>query len=108
MRISGWDLLVICHHTDKFADYGHGESGDMFLTCHMTSPDHMFKGLYVNLWVRAFHCKLPPCQVGGYWSWAIGDIKHLICQKILQNYVIEGSYNFMCWKSSLYATPWQP
>ena len=25
----------------------------MFLMCHVTSPYHMFKGLYITLWVEA-------------------------------------------------------
>ena len=74
MQISGWELPVVCHHPAKFDEHGHCESGDIYLICHVTSPDHMSKGLYVMLWMGAFHGKLPPCQVDGYWSCASGDI----------------------------------
>ena len=68
MQISGWESLAVCHHPDKFDDHGHCESGNMFLVCHVTSPDYMFKWLYVTLWVEAFYGKSPPCQVGSYRS----------------------------------------
>ena len=32
---------------------------------------------------------------GGHWSNASGDIKYLICHVTSQNFVIEGSFNFM-------------
>ena len=67
MQISGWESLAVCHHPDKFGDHGHCESGYIFFTCHLTSPDNMFKGLYVNLWVEAFLGKSRSGQVGGYW-----------------------------------------
>ena len=41
----GWELLAVCHHPDKRGDHRHCDYGDMFLICHMTLSDHMFKGL---------------------------------------------------------------
>ena len=41
---------------------------------------------------------------GGYCSIAIGYIKYLICHVTLQNYLIEGSSNFMSGNSSWYVT----
>ena len=76
----------------------------MFLIYHVTSADHMFKRLYITLWVEAFHDKSPPCQVGGYWLRASGEIKCLIYYITSPNYVINGLYNFMCGNSSLYLT----
>ena len=76
----------------------------MFLVCHVTSPDHMFKGLYITLLVEAFHGKLPPYQVGGYWLCASGDIKCLIYHVTSPNHVNKGLCNFMCENSSLYVT----
>ena len=35
---------VSCHHTEKFGKWIF-ESGYMFLYCHVTSHDHMLKGL---------------------------------------------------------------
>ena len=34
---------MIHHHSDESYDHKHC---DMFLICHMTSGEHMFKGLY--------------------------------------------------------------
>ena len=72
----------------------------MFLFCHVNSPDHTFKELYVTLRVETFHGKLLPCQVCGYWLCTSGDIKYLICHKTSRNHVIEGSCNCMCGNSS--------
>ena len=33
------------YHPDKFGDHSRCESGHMFLICHATSCDHMFRGL---------------------------------------------------------------
>ena len=66
MQILRWEFLAVCYHPDNFGDYGHCERGDMLLVCHVTSPDYMFKGLYVTLWAEAFYGKSPPCQVGIY------------------------------------------
>ena len=89
MEISKWEFLAVCYDTDKFGDCKHCESWDMFLICHVTSPDHIFKMLYVNLWVETFHVKSPSCQVGGYWLCASGDIKYLIFYVTLLNHAIE-------------------
>ena len=38
---------MVCHNLDKFAGHWHCDSGNlMFLMGHVTSIDHMFKGLY--------------------------------------------------------------
>ena len=93
MKISGREFLAVCHHPDRFGDDGHCKSGDMFLVCHVTSPDHIFKGLYVTFWVEAFHGKSSSNQDGDYWPCASGDIKFLICHVTWPNYVIKGSCN---------------
>ena len=37
---------MVCHHSDKFGDHRHCDSGVMFLFfCHVTLHDHMFKML---------------------------------------------------------------
>ena len=41
---------------------------------------------------------------GGHWSSASGDVKYLTCHVTLQNYVIEGSVNFVSGSSSWYIT----
>ena len=43
-------------------------------------------------------------MLGGHWLSTSGDIKYLICHVTSQNYVIEGSCNFMSASSSLYVT----
>ena len=49
MRIYRWELLVLCHYADKSCDQScdkHCDGGDiMFLVCHVTSREHMFKEL---------------------------------------------------------------
>ena len=40
----GWELVAVCHQTGKFRDYRPFDSGYlMFLICHMTSRDQVFK-----------------------------------------------------------------
>ena len=41
---------------------------------------------------------------GGYWNSASGSAKYAICHVSSQNYMIEGSRNFMSGNSSLYIT----
>ena len=64
----------------------------------------MFKGLYITLWVKAFHGKLSPYQVGGYWFCASGDIKCLIYHVTPSNHVNKGLCKVMRGNSSLYIT----
>ena len=45
MRINGWELLIVCHHPIKFSDHRHLDGEDIYFASHMTSCDHMFKGL---------------------------------------------------------------
>ena len=46
MRIHGWKLFVLCHSADKSCDHKHCNGGDkMFLIYHVTSREHVFKGL---------------------------------------------------------------
>ena len=75
----------------------------MFLICHVTSRDHIFKGLCYFMG-GAFHGKSPPCHVGSYWSCASGDIRYLICHVTSKNHMVEGSCNFMSGNFSLYVT----
>ena len=63
MQIHEWELLAVCHHTDKSCDHNHCNSGDiMFLICHVTSREHMFKGLY-EFMGEAPRGESPPCHV---------------------------------------------
>ena len=49
---------MICHHPDKSCDRKHCDSGDeMFLICHQTSREHLFKGFY------EFIGESPPCYI---------------------------------------------
>ena len=42
----GWELLVLCHYTDKSCNHKHCNGGDiMCLICHVTFRGHKFKGL---------------------------------------------------------------
>ena len=42
-----WELLTVCHHPGKSCEPIHCDSGDIvFLTCHVTSQEHMFDMLY--------------------------------------------------------------
>ena len=42
--IYGCEFIVISHHP-KSCDHKHCDSGNVFLICHMTSLEQMFKGL---------------------------------------------------------------
>ena len=63
MQIYGRELLTVCLHSDKFGDHRHGDSGGMFLICHVISHDHMFKGL-CEIIEKDPHGKPPPYHVG--------------------------------------------
>ena len=45
MQIYWWELLTVCQKPDKSGDHRHCDSGEMFIICHVTSNDFMFKGL---------------------------------------------------------------
>ena len=46
-KIYVWELLAVFCHLDKFGDHRHYDSEDiMVLIFHLTSRDHMLKGLY--------------------------------------------------------------
>ena len=36
---------MLFHYADKSCDHKHRDGGDVFLICHVTSRDYMFKGL---------------------------------------------------------------
>ena len=36
---------MLCHYADKSCNHKHCDGRDMFLFCHVTSREHMFKGL---------------------------------------------------------------
>ena len=40
MQINRWELLVECHHPDKFGVLGSSGSGDLYLICHVTLQGH--------------------------------------------------------------------
>ena len=47
MQIYRQELLAIRHPPDKFCDHKYYDNEDlMFLICHVTSSEHMFKVLY--------------------------------------------------------------
>ena len=47
MQTYGWKLLTVYHHPDNFGSQTHCDSGDiMFSIWHVTSCDHVFKGLW--------------------------------------------------------------
>ena len=47
MQIYGWELLAVFYHPDKSFDHKNCDAKDiMFFICHMTSLEHMFKGLF--------------------------------------------------------------
>ena len=47
MQIYRQELLAIRHPPDKSCDHKYYDNGDlMFLICHVTSSEHMFKVLY--------------------------------------------------------------
>ena len=62
----------------------------MFLICHLTSRQHMFK----RLCEFKSGCHLLPMS-GSHWSSASRDIKYLIFPTTPQNHVTEGSCNFL-------------
>ena len=44
-QIYKWELLAVCHYPAKSSDHNHCDSVDMFLICHVTSCEHIFKML---------------------------------------------------------------
>ena len=103
-NLTSHDHLTVCHHPDNSCDHRHCDSGGImivFLICHVTSPEYIFKGLYefmggspsVNHQLAMFAKHCPN---------ASGDIKYL---KTSQNHmVIKGSGNFMSGSCSWYVT----
>ena len=85
---------MLCHYADKSCDHKYCDGGDIFLICHVTSREHMFKGF----------CEFMGTMFGRHWSITIGDMNYLTCHVTFQNHVIEGSSNFMSGSSSWYIT----
>ena len=77
---------------------------DKFLICHVTSREHIFKGLYEFIAGRFLMVSHHLAMFGGHWSSASGDIKYLKYHVTLQNHVIEGLSNVMSGNSSWYIT----
>ena len=105
-QIYGWKFLAVCHHPEKFCDRRYRDNGNkMFLICHVTSRNHMFKGLmYVNLGVEApIRVSYHFAMFGGSWSTASGNVKYYICHMTRKKQLIEGSCN-MSGSSSYYVT----
>ena len=50
---------MICHDPETFGDHRHGDNGEKFLICHVTT---CLKGC-VNLWVEAPHGMSPLSHV---------------------------------------------
>ena len=76
MRIYGWELLAVCHHP-KSRDHKHCDSGGMFLICHVSSREHILKGLCEFGW-KPFRVSHQLAMFGDHWYSASGDIKYLI------------------------------
>ena len=71
------------------------------MICHVTSREHMFKGLCEIMGgIESLHLLV----FGGHWFSANGDIKYLICHMTFENHVTERSYTFLSGCSSLPAT----
>ena len=67
------------------------------MICHVTSHEHMFKGLREIIGgIESLHLLV----VGGHWFSANGDIKYLICLMTFENHVTERSYPFLSGCSS--------
>ena len=45
MQIYGWELYAACHDLEKSCEHKYCDSGDIILSCHVTSSKHMFKEL---------------------------------------------------------------
>ena len=73
----------------------------VFLICHVTSWEHMFKGLCEFVSGSLAKTQHPPI-FGIHWSSVSRDIKNLIYHITSQNLVIEGSCNFLSCRSSWY------
>ena len=104
MRIYGRKLLALCHHSGKSWDHKHCGDRDMFFLCHVTSCEHMFKGLstfYGWTPVTVIH-HLP--IFGDHWSSASGDTYYLIYHVTSENHLTEGSSNFVSASSSWHVT----
>ena len=42
----GWELFAVCQHPDKSSEHKNGDSGYIiFLICHATYRDYIFKGM---------------------------------------------------------------
>ena len=80
----------------KFGEHRYCDSWDTrFLFVHISSLDHMFKGLW-KLMGESFsrYVIILPCLLA-IWPNASEDIKYLICNVTSQNHIIKGSCNFM-------------
>ena len=102
MQTYGLELPVLCHYGDKSCDHKYCSGEDMFLVCHVTSREHMFKGLCEFMgWSPSRWVTILPCLVN------IGLVQveiYLACHVNLQNHVIEGSRNFMLGAFHVYIT----
>ena len=45
MQIYGWELYAACHDLEKFCEHKYCDSGDIILSCHVTSSKHMVQEL---------------------------------------------------------------
>ena len=102
MRIYGREVLAKCHHLDKSCDESHFDSGDMFWICHVTSRQHMFKGLF------EFMSQSPSYWVTTSILWPLvqREWRHKVLN-ISGDYIKQRNWevnNFMSWSSSWYVT----
>ena len=108
------ELLLVC--PAKSGDHWHCDTGDlMFLICHMTSNNHLFRGLYnfivesPSKWVNNLSCfpvdtrrrfnvfKTTSCVfwVSGQWYSTDREITYLIYHMISKDHIIEGSCDWV-------------
>ena len=71
MQIYGWELLKVSPHLGKSCEHRHYDSGDIvFLICHVTSCEHMCKGL----------CDF----MGGIPSWKVATFPYFVTIGLMQ------------------------
>ena len=101
-----WDLLTIHYHPDGFGNHRNCDSGDiMFLICHLTSRNHMFKGLCEFMgWSSSQLVTTLPCFVAI--SLLQVEKKYFMFHLTLQNHVTDKTmwlkHNIALWVGARY------
>ena len=106
IQIYGWELLGLCHWTDKSCPCDHKHCGGGNIMLFNLSCNFSWTHVERIIWI---HGSKPVTlshhltTFGSHWSIANGN-KYSIWRVTLQNHVIEGSSNFMSESSSWYVT----